>query len=180
MQADDLGPDPAKPAEKPIHVTKTAARLSEQPMPNGNPQDRFREVAPKHGVLVGMRVGYVNAFGGSKVGSIQPIFQVDSTYSEGQQYGGNMAPSLTVMARPGYAVGAINTRTGLLLDGFQIIFARYKSGRLDTKDSYKSDWIGDPRGGGSANVSGGGNIVVGIHGRSNGREINALGLVVAE
>ena len=132
------------------------------------------------GVLVGMRVGYINAFGGAKVGAVQPIFQVGDKYIEGNPFGKEIPLTVTVVARPGYAVGSINTRAGLLLDGFQIIFARYKSGLLDTKDSYKSDWIGDPRGGGSANVSGVGNIVVGIHGRSNGREINAIGLVVAE
>jgi hypothetical protein len=176
----DEGPDPAKPAEKAIHLTKSATRFSERPAPNGNESERFRAVGPKHGLLVGMRVGYVNAFGGSKVGAVQPIFQVDSTYSEGDQFGGDLGQGVTIVAKAGYAVGAINTRAGLLLDAFQIVFMKYKSGRLDPKDSYTTDWIGDPRGGGLGGATGGGRLVVGIHGRSNGREINSLGLVVAE
>ena len=43
-----------------------------------------------------------------------------------------------------------------------------------------SDWLGDPRGGGPTTATGQGKLVVGIHGRSNGREINSLGVLVAE
>ena len=81
---------------------------------------------------------------------------------------------------PGYAVGAINTHTGLLLDAFQFVFMRFENGKLDPNDCYSSSWLGDPRGGNPASASGGGKIVVGVHGRSNGREINALGLVFTE
>jgi hypothetical protein len=180
VQAADSGPDPSKPSEAAIEVNKRARTLNERPAPNGNTQERFREVAPERGVLVGMRVGYVNAFGGSKVGAIQPIFQVGDTYSEGKQFGAEIPSSITVVARPGFAAGAINTRAGLLLDAFQVVFMRFKNGRLDTRDSYTSDWLGDPRGGGSGTATGQGKLVVGIHGRSNGREVNALGLLVAE
>jgi len=55
---------------------------------------------------------------------------------------------------------------------------RFREGKLHPSDSYMSNWLGDPRGGGSASASGGGKLVVGLHGRSNGREFNALGLVV--
>jgi hypothetical protein len=85
-----------------------------------------------------------------------------------------------VVARPGFAVGAINTHTGLLLDSFQVVFMRFKNGRLDARDSYTTDWLGDPRGGGAGTATGQGKLVVGIHGRSNCREVNALGLLVAE
>ena len=85
-----------------------------------------------------------------------------------------------VVARPGYAVGAINTRTGLLLDAFQLVFMKLKNGRLDPDDSYMTNWLGDPRGGGPRDALGAGKLVIGIHGRSNGREINGLGLLVVE
>jgi hypothetical protein len=179
-QAADSGPDPSKPAEVAIEVNKPSAKLSERPAPNGNPRDRFRDVAPERGVLVGLRVGYVDRFGGPKVGSIQPIFQVGDTYVEGKLFGGDIPPSMTVVARPGYTVGAINTHAGLLVDSFQVVFMRFKNGRLDPGDSYTTDWLGDPRGGGAATATGQGKLVVGIHGRSNGREINALGLLVAD
>ena len=180
VQTEDSGPDPSKPAEVAIEASGPAGTPVERPTPNGNARDRFRDLAPEHGLLVGMRVGYITAFGGSKVGAIQPIFQAGSTYSEGKQFGVNIGPSVTVVARPGYAVGAINTRSGLMLDSFQVVFMRFKGGRLETKDSYTSDWLGDPRGGGAGTASGDGKLVVGVHGRSNGREVNALGLLVAQ
>jgi hypothetical protein len=180
VQVGDVGPDPSKPAEVAIRANGPAGTLTERPDPRGNPRERFREAAPGRGVLVGMRVGYVEIFGGPKVGAIQPIFQDGNAYIEGQRSGRDIPPSMMLVARPGYAVGAINTRTGLTVDAFQVVFMRFKEGQLDPGDSYTSDWLGDPRGGGPANATGGGKLVVGIHGRSNGREINALGLLVAE
>jgi hypothetical protein len=181
MVADtDVGPDPTKPAEVAIQTNGKLRRLGERPASNGNERERFRDVAPEHGLLVGMRVGYVNAFGGSKVGMVQPIFQLGKSYIEGKVFGANIAPSVTVVAKPGYAIGAINTHTGLLVDAFQIVFAKFKNGKFDTRDNYRSEWLGDSHGGGVHSASGEGRPIVGIHGRSNGREINALGLLVAE
>ena len=127
-----------------------------------------------------MRVGYVEIFGGPKVAMIQPIFQKGNTYIEGTRFGKDIPPEMTLVARPGYAVGTINTRTGLTVDAFQVVFVRLKDGHFDAKDFYNSDWLGDPRGGGPTTATGQGKLVVGIHGHSNGREINSLGVLVAE
>ncbi len=154
--------------------------LSCRPEPNGNERERFLDVPKEGGVLVGVAVGYINAFGGPKVGMIQPIFRAKSATVNGRRHGRNIPTSVRVIARPGYAVGAIHTRTGLLLDAFQLVFMKLKDGQLDAENSYTSNWLGDPRGGGDGGASGDGNLVVGIHGRSNGREVNMLGLVVAE
>jgi hypothetical protein len=178
---DDPGPDPSKPAEVAIELKSASTRLVDlpreadrRPMRGREP---FRETAPKGALLVGVRVGYV---GDSHVASIQPIFQVDQQYVEGARQGAPVDGEATVVAKPGYAVGGVNTRTGLLLDAFQLVFMKFKNGRLDTKDSYASAWLGNPRGGNLKNVSGGGKIVAGIHGTTNQREVNSLGLVVAE
>jgi hypothetical protein len=179
-QTVEEGPDPAKPAEVAIQTNGRLKRLGERPAANGNERERFREVAPEHGLLVGMRVGYVKAFGGSKIGMVQPIFQVGKSYIEGNIFGANIAPSVTVVAKPGYAIGAINAHTGLLLDAFQIVFAKFKNGRFETRDNYRSEWFGDSSGGSPKSASGEGRPIIGIHGRSNGRQINALGLLVAE
>jgi hypothetical protein len=178
----DRGPNPAKPAEVALEVKYDASRLAERPptIRGGGDRERFRETAPKGGLLVGARVGYVNAFGGSKVGSIQAIFQTGTSFVQAPRRGAQVALADTVLAQPGYAVGGINTRTGLLLDAFQLVFMKVKGSRLDPNDSYASDWFGDPRGGNPAAVTGGGKFVAGIVGLTNGREINALGLVVAE
>ncbi len=127
-----------------------------------------------------MKVGYENVFGGPKVASIQPIFQVGENYVLGNRFGKDIPPSATVVARPGYAVGAINTHTGLLLDAFQIVFMRFKDGQLESNESYTTDWLGDSRGGSPGAATGEGKLIVGVHGRTNGRTINSLGLLVAE
>jgi hypothetical protein len=179
-QARNEGPDPSKPAEVAIEASAPAGAPVERPAPNGREQERFREVAPERGVLVGVRVGYDNAQA-SKVASIQPIFQVGNNYVEGKRFGlGDPASSATVAGRPGYAVGAINTRAGMWLDAFQIVFMRFKDGQLDPEDSYTTDWLANSRGGNAGTAAGEGKLVVGIHGRSNGRVVNSLGLLVAE
>jgi len=178
-QVGDVGPDPSSAARVSIKA-KSGVYLSTRPEQSGNERERFRELAPAGGVLVGARVGYIDAFGGSKVGMIQPIFQAGTAYVAGKPHGKEIPPSIRVTARPGYAVGGINTRTGLLLDAFQFVFMKFRDGQLDPADSYASDWLGDPRGGGDGKASGEGKLVVGIHGRSNGREINMLGVIVAE
>ncbi len=159
---------------------KPGGKLSDRPEPNGREGLRFRDVAPDGGVLVGARVGYIDADRDKKVGMIQPIFQQGSAYASGKAHGKDVPPSITVVAPPGYAVGAVNTRTGIFLDAFQFVFMKVHDARLDPNDSYESDWLGDPRGGVDGSASGEGKWVVGIHGRTSGREVDMLGIVVAE
>jgi hypothetical protein len=179
-QVSNEGPDPSKPAEVSIEASGLAGAPIERPAPDGREQERFRVVAPERGVLVGMRVGYDNVRA-SKVASIQPIFQAGKNYIEGKRIGLNdPVSSVTVVGRPGYAVGAINTHAGLWLDSFQIVFMRFKDGQLDPEDSYTTDWLANSRGGSPGSASGEGKLVVGVHGRSNDRVVNSLGLLVAE
>lgn len=175
------GPDPAKPAEIPLTIAFSPEKLADLPRAQlGGDQGSFREIAPAGGLLVGARAGHIDAFGGNKVGAIWPVYQVGGEYRIGSRAGKEIEPSVTVLARPGYAVGAINTRAGLLLDGFQLVFMKVKDGRLDPNDAYQSDWLGDSKGGGEETVSGDGRLVVGLHGRAGKGEVNALGIVVAE
>jgi hypothetical protein len=46
----------------------------------------------------------------------------------------NRRPETMVVAKPGYAVGALRTRTGLTVDSFEIVFMRIKGERLDPND----------------------------------------------
>lgn len=145
----------------------------------GDDRDGFRDVAPKDGVLVGVRVRFIQAFGGSMIGALQPIYRVGRITANGQWHGQAMGPASTVLARDGYVVGALSTRTGLILNGFAFTFVRQKGDTIDTGDRYTSPWIGDDQGGGPASVDAQGRRVIGIHGRSE-REMRALGLVVAD
>jgi hypothetical protein len=143
----------------------------------GGDRDRFHDIAPAGGVLVGARVSYIMRFGGPKISSIQPIYRVGEKLVDGQRRGGLLGTETTAVARPGYAVGAINTHTGLTVDGFEMVFMRVKEDRLDPADSYTSPWLGDEKGGTPRDVSSEGKIPVGLQGRA-GKEVYGLGLIV--
>jgi hypothetical protein len=142
-----------------------------------NGPDRFREIAPVGSVLVGFNVAYVNAFGGTMIGGIQPVFRNGTAVSTGVAHGGSGRFGTSVVAKPGFAVGGIRMRTGLILNGFEVVFMRLKGDRLDPTESYTSAWLGDDKGGSPGTVSSDGKVVVGIHGRS-GKEVNSLGLII--
>jgi hypothetical protein len=166
-------PPGAAPAELPEGLTALPPTFF------GGDRDRFYDVGPEGGVLVGVRVSYVMRFGGPKVSSVQPVFRVGEKLVNGKRHGGLLGKETTAVAKPGYAVGAINTHTGLTVDGFELVFMKVDGDHLDPDDSYKSPWLGDKEGGSPRDVSGDGKTPVGLQGRA-GREINALGLIVGE
>jgi hypothetical protein len=177
------GPDPSKPAQVAIGVNLASASLIELPRrPEGWPVrgEKFRETGPSGGLLVGLRVGTMNTRGGLKISSLQPIYESGSSYIAGARLGVAVPAETTVVAKPGYAVGGVNLRSGLVVDAIQLVFMKYENGQLDPAESYVSGWLGDSRGGFSKSVSGQGKIVAGIHGAINQHKFNELGLVVAE
>jgi hypothetical protein len=145
----------------------------------GNNRDRFHDLAPADGVLVGARVSYIMRFGGPKISSVQPVYRVGEKLVDGERHGGLLGEETSAVAKPGYAVGAVNTHTGLTVDGFEMVFMRIDGDHLDTADSYNSPWLGDENGGSPRDVSSDGKIPVGLQGRA-GKEVNALGLIVGK
>jgi hypothetical protein len=145
----------------------------------GGDRDRFRDVAPAGALLVGVRVSTHMSFGGPKVSSVVPIFRAGRTLIEGERHGDLVSAETTAIAKPGYAVGALRTHTGLSVDGFEVVFMRIKGDHLDPNDSYNSPWLGDTKGGNPQDVMNSGNLVVGLQGRA-GKEVNALGLIVVK
>jgi hypothetical protein len=152
-------------------------KLADLAPQNWGDRDRFRDVGPAGTILVGARVTYIERFRGNKIRSLQPIYRSGRNVIEGNKFGEAVGVETTAIAKPGYAVGAVNTHTGLTVDGFEMIFMRIKGDRLDPSDSYKSPWLGDQNGGGPGSVSSNGNLVVGLLGRSN-KELLSLGLVI--
>ena len=183
---DDDAKDPAKPAAKksnaPIKVTisrmpKNAKPYADADIENlsrsfARDRDGFRDLGPEGSVLVGVRVTYIERFGGPKVRSVQPIYRSDKNHYAGLIYGEAVGPVFTVVARPGYAVGGLVTHTGLTVDGFGIVFMKVDGDRLDPNDTYNSPWIGDRQGGGPGEVMSKGGLVVGLQGRAK-NELNA-------
>ena len=140
-------------------------------------RDGFTEMAPKGEMLVGFSVSYANAFGKNKIGGLQPIFKKGPSRTDGEWHGGQYATRETALAKDGYAVGGLRMRSGLLIDGFEVIFMKIKGDKLDPSDSYSSQWLGDTEGGSPKVLLSDGRIVLGIMGRAQ-REVNALALVV--
>ena len=65
----NAGAGPSKPPQISIDRSDLRTKLSDRPKSEGNVRDRFREIAPQRGLLVGVQVGYIDAFGGSKIGA---------------------------------------------------------------------------------------------------------------
>lgn len=130
----------------------------------------FQDVAPAGGWLVGFRAIKGESWGGSIL-ALQPIYQVGSEYSLGEQCGGGVGGSdqQQFLAKPGYAVGKIEAKLGLIMNAFRIEFRRVKDGRLDTADSYFSEWYGGD-GGGLTELDGGASPLVGIAGSYHPRD----------
>ncbi|WP_406700567.1 hypothetical protein V5E97_17345 [Singulisphaera sp. Ch08] len=143
----------------------------------GGDRDRFHDVASKGGVLVGVRVSYVLRFGGRKISSVQPIYRSGEVLREGGVYGQVLSQVTTAIAKPGYAVGALKTHTGISVDGFGMVFMKIDENHLDLSDSYNSPWLGDREGGIPKDVESDGSIPVGLQGRAR-NEVNALGLIL--
>ncbi len=80
--------------------------------------------------------------------------------------------------KPGYAVGGLNVKGGLRVDGLEFVFMRIKEDGLDKSDSYTSPWLGGQGGGEPATFGGEGSPVVGLAGRG-GSDLDAIGLVSA-
>ena len=185
----DDSKDAEKPAAKksnaPIKVTISRMPRNARPYADADienlsrsfarDRDGFRDLGPEGSVLVGVRVTYIERFGGPKVRSVQPIYRSDKSHYAGLAYGEVVGPVFTVVARPGYAVGGLVTHTGLTVDGFGIVFLKVDGDRLDPNDTYNSPWIGDRQGGSPGEVMSKGGLVVGLQGRSK-TEVNALGL----
>jgi hypothetical protein len=123
------------------------AAYAKPPMRANNPSGSpFTDEAPEGGLLVGLRCAKGKNWGGA-LQAVQPVYQVPTGYALGQRHGTPGGDEYELMAKPGYAVGAVNARAGLVLNAVQLVFYRIDGKRLDPTDRYESDWVGCDRGG---------------------------------
>ena len=108
------------------------------------------------------------------------IYRVGDEESFGKQFGTQIDRVVKVVAKPGYAVGAITLKTGLGVDGMSATFMKITDkGRLDPKDAYESDWVGGQGGGGPAKVGSTGALAIGIVAKTNKTpDLSGLGLLL--
>jgi hypothetical protein len=179
-------PKPATPKAPAKTPRKTVPRSTAPPvetargeMLGGSGDPAFRDPAPTGGLLVGFDVGLEKFAGYPIVGAVRPIYRVGEKDSSGNAYGTKSDFGVRrVLAKPGYAVGAITARTGAGIDGFSVTFMRVAGNRLDPSDAYESEWVGNTTGGGGPKrLSGDGAPAVGLLGRQNKERVTAIGLL---
>jgi hypothetical protein len=189
--ADD--PPPAPPA---ILVAARAA-VRESRIDRGRPLGfnlgarTFTELPAEGALLVGFDCGLGRFFNIENVYALRPIYQTregklyfhqhgifaDRRGPGGRIHKTRVLRTVSVLARPGYAVGALTVRSGLNINGLAVTFMRITGETLDPEQSYTSAWIGDRTGGSEASVSANGAPVIGVHGREDDDHVMALGLM---
>jgi hypothetical protein len=146
--------------------------VGKAPEPNG--PFRLRYVDPKQPLLgVDFTVHFWPIPGGGKedcLGNLTPIFNRD--YPDMGQ--------TRVLAKPGYAVGAITVKSNNFVNTIQITFMKLNADNsgLDTKDSYTSPWQGpEVDGAKETKLGGDGRKVIGVY-LHKGGVIQGLALVM--
>jgi hypothetical protein len=119
----------------------------EQPLRAGSEAGApFKDAAPSGGLLVGLRFAKGKNWGGA-LQAVQPIYQAGAEYALGNRHGKEGGDEHQLLARPGYAIGAINVRAGLVMNAIQVVYYRIDGKRLDAADRYESEWVGSEGGG---------------------------------
>ena len=145
----------------------------------GDPE--FENRAPEGGLLVGFEIGLGKFINNDVVSAGRAVYRVGAKDSFGMQYGTDMSRVVKVVAKQGYAVGAITVKTGAGVDGMSVTFMKISAdGRLDPKDAYESEWIGGQGGRKVVRLGGDGTPVVGIIGKSNKKDMTGLGLLLKQ
>jgi len=145
--------------------------VGKAPAPNG--PFRLRYVDPKQPLIgVDLTVGFWPIAGGREdcLSNLTPIFNRD--YPD--------MGMTRVLAKPGYAVGAITVKANNFVNSIQITFMKLKADNsgLDSSDSYTSPWQGPQVDGGKETKLGGdGRKVIGVF-LNKGAILDGLALVM--
>ena len=152
-----------------------AVRLAKTLLLNGS-KSNFEESTGGSAVLVGLRVTTGRFDVATVIYSIQPLFLTPKGRIDGKVHGRRGRDERLLIAKAGYAVGAVVGNGGDRTDGFKAVFMRMREAELDPGDSYESAWVGG-RGGTQRTLGGTGEPVVGVHGRTWRDELISFGLI---
>ena len=164
------------PKVAPPNPKGTAKDANEAVLGGGFGRDPYKDVAPEGAVLVGMEIGLGKFGRDDVVQAVRTVFRKGDMDSNGPQHGTNLTRVKSLVAKAGYAVGAITLKVGANVDGISITFMRLKDGRLDPMDSYESEFIGDQRPG-HRMLTGNGRLVIGVAGLQSKTNNTGIGLV---
>ncbi|HEY1189136.1 MAG TPA: hypothetical protein VGE74_15890 [Gemmata sp.] len=142
----------------------------------------YRDAPPAGGVLIGFHYG-LRKFNNDHdiVSYLQPIYLTPHGEKTGLGVGKAPAKLLTVKAKPGYAVGAVKTSGGGLMEAYGLVFMKIQGKGLNPNDKYESPAMGRDRELRGGRTSGDGRPVVGVHGKwsSDGADVCRIGVVVS-
>ena len=120
----------------------------------------------------GLLLGFDVASDETKILAVRPIFITAKGQITGRWCGANTAnvKPKRVLAKPGYAVGAINVKASLGIDGLSLVFMEIDSDGLNPATSYQSNWFGRAGVAQFAMLSSGeGAATIGIQGNFDGK-----------
>jgi hypothetical protein len=156
-----------------------------------NDRRLFTELPAEGAVLVGFDLGLGKFFNLEVIYAYRPIYLTRRGRLSFQNFGlftdvprpGNrplkskVQRIVRVAARPGYAVGNVTVRSGLLLNGLSVTFMRVNGQNLDPLQTYNGAWVGDRTGGSEATIGGFGAPVIGVFGSQEEDHVKSLGLI---
>ena len=143
---------------------------------------KFIDLLEDGAILVGFDVWKGDYAGNEIIRGIRPIFQTATGRFPGGLHGEKVGHAITVEAKDGYALAAIDARAGDQLDSIRVLFWKidFADVRLEAEGSYRSDWIGGRGGHKSLHpLTSNGNPVIGILGAS-GTGVDRMGLIYYE
>jgi serine/threonine protein kinase len=140
---------------------------------------QFQDVPVEGALLIGFEVGLGKFFNTDIVYQLRPIYLTARGETLGPPFGKRPERTVTVKAKPGFAVGAMTVRGGGLMNGFSLTFRAIGNYGLKKTGSYESPWIADRTGGREEVVDGDGMFIIGIAGRvTNQSEPGSVGPVM--
>jgi len=178
--AEEQAPDVQSPvaAEAPPAPAKVDDNLFRTDLLGSNNGVAFQDTITRPGYLIGLRLRFEKRDTTLVINAIQPIYHT----AIGRRFGGRAGlgdgPPVDVVARDGYAVGALVSGGAASPGSLQVVFMRVTpQGRLDPNDAYRSQWYGP--GGGDLQVTTEARLSVGLAGRMSS-SLQAVGLVAAD
>jgi hypothetical protein len=128
----------------------------------------FVNSSPTLEPVVGFRYELSNWAGKSVLRKLEPVYERPKDKPDSGYIG----------AREGYFVAGVIVSSSEFANGFRVIFAKMNEGRIDTKTTYFSDWVGKPQGDAETKLGNNGALVVGVFG-THGMNVHGFGLVQA-
>ena len=142
----------------------------------------FQDLPKEGDLLVGFEITKGDWFGAPFIKSVQPIYLGLAGKSQGGLHGLSGQNAVSIEARDGYAIGAINIADGNFLWSMQITYMKIDPlhRNLDTTNTYQSDVYGDvehhPEWKPNKKLGGDGKPIIGVFGYAD-TEMNSLGVI---